>query len=241
MQNGLDNPGPFTIFLVFSAGLLTSLGPCSLSLLPVTIAYIGGTEKNKFKLISFSGGVVFSLVGLGAASGFLGKIYGQIPSYYTSFVALIAIIMGLNLLGILKFQFPNGPDIKIIEEEKEVKETTKTEDGMELTKTGLKYKDITAGEGESPKTGDKVVVHYTGTLEDGTKFDSSYDRNQPSTIPLSRLIPGWSQGIQLMTVGSTFQFFIPGHLAYGQEVGPVGAMATLICQVDLLEVIRQAD
>ena len=115
MQNGLDNPGPFTIFLVFSAGLLTSLGPCSLSLLPITIAYIGGTEKNKFKLISFSGGVVFSLVALGAASGFLGRIYGQIPSYYTSIVALIAIIMGLNLLGILKFQFPNGPDLKIID------------------------------------------------------------------------------------------------------------------------------
>ena len=68
---------PFTIFLVFSAGLLTSLGPCSLSLLPVTIAYIGGTEKNKFKLISFSGGVVFSLVALGAASGFLVKYMGK--------------------------------------------------------------------------------------------------------------------------------------------------------------------
>jgi len=116
MQNSLNAPGPFTIFLVFSAGLLTSLGPCSLSLLPVTIAYIGGTKKNKFKLISFSGGVVFSLVALGAASGFLGKIYGQIPSYYTSFVALIALIMGLNLLGILKFQFPNGPDLEFIED-----------------------------------------------------------------------------------------------------------------------------
>jgi len=116
MQNGLNSPGPFTIFLVFCAGLLTSLGPCSLSLLPVTIAYIGGTDKNKFKLISFSGGVVFSLVALGATSGFLGKIYGQIPAYYTSIVALIAIIMGLNLLGILKFQFPNGPDLKKIED-----------------------------------------------------------------------------------------------------------------------------
>ena len=116
MENGLNNPGPFTIFLVFMAGLLTSLGPCSISLLPITIAYIGGTDKNKFKLISFSGGVVFSLVALGAASGLLGKIYGQIPTYYTSVVALIAIIMGLNLLGILKFQFPNGPDLKIIEE-----------------------------------------------------------------------------------------------------------------------------
>ena len=116
MQSGLNNPGPFTIFLVFSAGLLTSLGPCSLSLLPVTIAYMGGTEKNKFRLINFSGGVIFSLITLGAASGFLGKIYGQIPSYYTSIVALIAIIMGLNLLGILKFQLPNGPDLKAIED-----------------------------------------------------------------------------------------------------------------------------
>jgi len=116
MQQGLDHPGPFTVFLVFSAGLLTSLGPCSLSLLPVTIAYIGGTEKNQFKLISFSGGVVFSLVTLGALSGFLGKIYGQIPPYYTSIVAFIAIIMGLNLLGVIKFQLPNGPDFKFIEE-----------------------------------------------------------------------------------------------------------------------------
>tara|TARA_B100000945_G_scaffold218186_1_gene176118 strand:- start:2011 stop:2667 length:657 start_codon:yes stop_codon:yes gene_type:complete len=116
MQQGLEHPGPFTVFLIFSAGLLTSLGPCSLSLLPVTIAYIGGTEKNQFKLLSFSGGVVFSLVTLGALSGFLGKIYGQLPSYYTSIVALIAIIMGLNLLGVIKFKLPNGPDLKFIED-----------------------------------------------------------------------------------------------------------------------------
>ena len=116
MEHGLNHPGPFTIFLVFSAGLLTSLGPCSLSLLPITIAYIGGTNKNKFQLLSFSGGVVLSLIILGALSGFLGKIYGQLPSLYTSFVALIAIIMGLNLLGILKFQLPNGPDLSFFEE-----------------------------------------------------------------------------------------------------------------------------
>ena len=115
MENGLYNPGPLTVFLVFSAGLLTSLGPCSLSLLPITIAYIGGTDKNKFKLISFSGGVIFSLVTLGAISGLLGQIYGQMPSYFSSIVAVIAIIMGLNLLGILKFQLPNGPDLKAIE------------------------------------------------------------------------------------------------------------------------------
>ena len=116
MEQGLNNPGPLTIFLVFTAGLLTSLGPCSLSLLPITIAYVGGTKNNKFKLISFSGGVIFSLITLGALSGFLGKIYGQLPSYYASLVALIAIIMGLNLLGILKFQLPNGPDLQFMED-----------------------------------------------------------------------------------------------------------------------------
>ena len=116
MEQGLNNPGPFTIFLVFTAGLLTSLGPCSLSLLPVTIAYIGGTKNNKFKLLSFSSGVVFSIIILGALSGFLGKIYGQLPSYYRYLVACIAIIMGLNLLGILKFQLPNGPDLRFMED-----------------------------------------------------------------------------------------------------------------------------
>ena len=116
MEQGLNNPGPFTIFLVFSAGLLTSLGPCSLSLMPITIAYIGGTKNNKFKLISFSGGVIFSLITLGALSGLLGRIYGQLPSIYTSFVALIAIIMGLNLLGILKFQLPNIPDLEFMKD-----------------------------------------------------------------------------------------------------------------------------
>ena len=155
MQNGLNNPGPFTIFLVFSAGLLTSLGPCSLSLLPITIAYIGGTEKNKFKLISFSGGVVFSLVALGAASGFLGKIYGQIPSYYTSFVALIAVIMGLNLLGILKFQLPNGPDLKIIEIIGFLACDTQA---RRVANTGVKQ-----GEEASPK----VVPIAKGAMRDG--------------------------------------------------------------------------
>ena len=116
MEQGLNNPGPFTIFLVFTAGLLTSLGPCSLSLLPVTIAYIGGTKNNKFKLLSFASGVIFSLIILGALSGFLGKIYGQLPSYYRYLVACIAIIMGLNLLGILKFQLPSGPDLRFMED-----------------------------------------------------------------------------------------------------------------------------
>ena len=115
MEQGISNPGPFTIFLIFAAGLLTSLGPCSLSLIPVTIAYIGGTENNKnSKLLSFCGGVILSLVVLGALSGFLGKIYGQLPGSFTIIISLFAIIMGLNLLGFIRFQLPNAPSLEFI-------------------------------------------------------------------------------------------------------------------------------
>ena len=117
MQEAVSNPRPITFALIFSAGLLTSLGPCSLSLMPLTIAYIGGSENknNQFKILSFCSGVIFSLVLLGALSGFLGKIYGQLPSIFTTGIAFFAIIMGLNLLGLVKFQLPNSPNLKFIE------------------------------------------------------------------------------------------------------------------------------
>ena len=116
MQEGVNNPGPITIFFIFTAGLLTSLGPCTISLLPITFAYIGGSDSNKnsFKLLSFCSGIILSLVFLGALSGFLGRIYGQLPNSFTLFVSIFAIIMGLNLLGILKFQLPNGPTFEVI-------------------------------------------------------------------------------------------------------------------------------
>ena len=116
MEIGIKSPGPFSIFIIFTAGLLTSLGPCSLSLLPVTVAYIGGTEnkKNDLKIVSFCGGIILSLVFLGAISGFLGKIYGQLPSFFSTLISLFAITMGLNLLGLIKFQLPNGPSLDFI-------------------------------------------------------------------------------------------------------------------------------
>ena len=114
MEHGVNNPGPLTIFFVFTAGLFTSLGPCSLSLLPITMAYIGGSEnkKNNLRIISFCSGVIVSLVFLGAIAGLFGKIYGQVPHLLTSTISLFAILMGLNLLGILKFQFPNAPSFE---------------------------------------------------------------------------------------------------------------------------------
>ncbi len=118
MQEAISNPSSITFLLIFSAGLLTSLGPCSLSLMPITIAYIGGSKNknNKIKIISFCSGVIFSLVILGALSGFLGKIYGQLPHIFTTGISIFAILMGLNLLGLFKFQLPNSPNFKFIED-----------------------------------------------------------------------------------------------------------------------------
>tara|TARA_Y100001968_G_scaffold193198_1_gene177182 strand:+ start:762 stop:1502 length:741 start_codon:yes stop_codon:yes gene_type:complete len=116
INNGLNNPTPLTILIIFTGGLLTSLGPCSLSLLPITVAYLAGFKNNQNPLqrtISFCSGIVISLVVLGSLSGFLGKIYGQLPSFFSVFISFLAIIMGLNLLGIIKFSFPSGPDPKI--------------------------------------------------------------------------------------------------------------------------------
>ncbi len=116
INNGLNDPTPLTLTIVFTGGLLTSLGPCSLSLLPITVAYLAGfknKQKPLQKTISFCGGIVVSLVILGSLSGFLGKIYGQLPSFFSIFISLLAIVMGLNLLGLLKFSLPSGPDPEI--------------------------------------------------------------------------------------------------------------------------------
>ena len=113
INNGLNDPTPLTLIIVFTGGLLTSLGPCSLSLLPITVAYLAGfknKQKPLQKTISFCGGIVVSLVILGSLSGFLGKIYGQLPGFFSIFISLLAIVMGLNLLGLLKFSLPSGPD-----------------------------------------------------------------------------------------------------------------------------------
>ena len=116
INNGLNDPTPLTLLIVFTGGLLTSLGPCSLSLLPITVAYLAGfknKQKPLQKTISFCGGIVVSLVILGSLSGFLGKIYGQLPGFFSIIISLLAIVMGLNLLGLLKFSLPSVPDPEI--------------------------------------------------------------------------------------------------------------------------------
>lgn len=108
------------------------------------------------------------------------------------------------------------------------------------TASGLQYEVLEEGESGAtmPSAEDTVTVHYHGTLVDGTVFDSSVDRGQPATFPLNGVIPGWTEGVQLMKVGDKFRFFIPPELAYGANGagGVIGPNATLIFDVELLEV-----
>ncbi len=109
---------------------------------------------------------------------------------------------------------------------------------VQETASGLQYRVIEAGQGRSPAASDRVTVHYRGTLINGIEFDSSYARNQPATFGLNQVIPGWTEGLQLMREGGVFEFFIPAALAYGEQgrPGPIGPNSTLIFQVELIEV-----
>jgi FKBP-type peptidyl-prolyl cis-trans isomerase len=118
----------------------------------------------------------------------------------------------------------------------------KSKEGVKTTASGLQYKIITEGKGEKPKATDTVKVNYRGTLVDGTEFDSSYKRGEPITFPVNGVIPGWTEALQLMPVGSKWQLFIPSNLAYGEQGPPgIGANATLIFDVELLGIEKASE
>lgn len=110
--------------------------------------------------------------------------------------------------------------------------------GVTTTETGLQYEQLEAGEGASPAVTDVVKVHYRGTLIDGTEFDSSYSRGEPISFPLSGVIPGWTEGLQLMQVGEKARLVIPSDLAYGPNGmgNAIGPNETLVFEVELLEI-----
>jgi len=110
-------------------------------------------------------------------------------------------------------------------------------EGVVTTESGLQYEVIARGDGPMPDESSTVSVFYEGSLIDGTIFDSSYDSGDTVSFPLSGVIPGWTEGLQLMPVGSTYMFYIPSNLAYGSRAtGPIPANSTLIFKVELLEV-----
>lgn len=122
---------------------------------------------------------------------------------------------------------------------KEFLEKNAQKSGIEVTSSGLQYQIIKKGTGSKPDPTDRVKVHYRGTLIDGTEFDSSYKRNQPASFGLNEVIPGWTEALQLMNVGSKYMFYIPPKLAYGERgAGSViGPNETLIFEVELLEIL----
>jgi FKBP-type peptidyl-prolyl cis-trans isomerase FkpA len=106
--------------------------------------------------------------------------------------------------------------------------------------TGLQFEvvDVDETDTRTPEPTDTVVVHYRGTLIDGTQFDSSYDRGQPATFRLNEVIAGWTEGLQLMTVGDTFRFYVPPNLGYGASANPrIPANSVLIFDVELLDIV----
>lgn len=109
-------------------------------------------------------------------------------------------------------------------------------EGIVTTESGLQYKILTPAEGVKPKAEDTVKVHYKGTLLDGTEFDSSYARNEPAVFPLNQVIPGWTEAVQLMNVGSKIQLFLPPNMAYGDRGAPpvIEPGSMLIFEVELL-------
>lgn len=120
-------------------------------------------------------------------------------------------------------------------------EENKKNADVKETASGLQYVVEKEGTGAQPTAEDEVTVHYTGRLLDGTVFDSSVNRGEPATFPLNRVIPGWTEGVQLMKEGAKYTFFIPSDLAYGPQgiPGAIPAHSTLIFDVELIKVIKK--
>ncbi|MDH5823193.1 FKBP-type peptidyl-prolyl cis-trans isomerase [Luteimonas sp. RD2P54] len=115
---------------------------------------------------------------------------------------------------------------------------------VQTTESGLQYEVLEQGEGDPPKPGDRVSVHYEGKLLDGTTFDSTLERGQPAMFALDQVVPGWQEGLQLMSPGSRYRLWIPSELGYGEQGtpnGPIGPNATLAFEVELLEVMPAAE
>lgn len=133
-------------------------------------------------------------------------------------------------------------EANIAEGKKFLEENAKKE-GVQVTESGIQYSVITEGEGEKPVATDRVKVHYKGMFLNGEEFDSSYSRNQPAVFGLNQVIKGWTEGVQLMSVGSKYTFVIPSDLAYGPKGNPprIPGNSVLQFEIELLEIMKPAE
>lgn len=126
-----------------------------------------------------------------------------------------------------------------IEEGNQFLEENADNDDVMVTESGLQYRVIEEGSGDSPSAEDEVEVHYRGTLISGEEFDSSHERGEPASFPLNRVIPAWTEGLQLMSEGATYEFFVPAELGYGNNPppgSPIQPGSVLIFEVELIDV-----
>lgn len=157
------------------------------------------------------------------------KIHTQILS------AIFAIAIGLTMFSLANAA---SPEENKAAGEKFLAENTK-KPNVKTTASGLQYEVLTEGKGTiKPTATSNVTVHYKGTSLDGKEFDSSYSRGEPTSFPLNGVIPGWTEGVQLMTEGAKYRFYIPSNLAYGENGagGAIGANETLIFDVELIKI-----
>lgn len=126
----------------------------------------------------------------------------------------------------------------LVEEGNSFLADNKSKEGVQVTESGLQYKVLVEGSGASPTETDEVTVHYTGKLIDGTVFDSSVERGEPASFPLNRVIPGWTEGLQLMNEGAKYEFYIPSELGYGPRGAgsDIPPNAVLIFEVELISI-----
>ena len=151
---------------------------------------------------------------------------------------LLAVVVGLSACGDKKKKHKaesTQQNTEAVAEETTPQQAVTPKEGYTMTESGLQYKVLRDAKGPKPGPTSRVKVHYEGTLLDGKVFDSSYERKEPIVFGLNEVIPGWTEGVQLMSVGSMYEFIIPAELAYGpRELPGIPANSTLVFKVELL-------
>jgi FKBP-type peptidyl-prolyl cis-trans isomerase len=216
--------------LVLGCGQQTAGGTARLASIEDSVSYIIGYKMGEnFREQSVKVDPALCATGIAAAMA------GTPARMSDSLMQSVMMAFQTKLAGVQR-QKDSVASISNREEGEKFLNDNKSKDGVKVTPSGLQYQVLSEGSGPRPSRTSVVTVQYTGTLLDGKKFDSSYDRGQPATFPLDRVIPGWTEGLQLMNAGSKFRFWIPSDLGYGPQGSPptIPPNATLVFEVELL-------